>query len=217
MYKKYLIEQIKEIYREKRSEIISRLNEFSKIWLEGDKEKIFAELAFCILTPQSKARSCWEAILNLRKQDILLNASINIIKKHLKYVRFHNKKAEYIFKAREMFFNNHKFEIKPFLKKFDSVFESREWLVKNIKGIGYKEASHFLRNIGLYENIAILDRHILKNLKQLGVIGEIPEKLGKTKYLQIEKKMSNFAEKIGIPLHHLDLILWYKETGEIFK
>ncbi|GAJ17855.1 unnamed protein product, partial [marine sediment metagenome] len=29
----------------------------------------------------------------------------------------------------------------------------REWVVKNFKGLGYKEASHFLRNIG-YKNFA---------------------------------------------------------------
>lgn len=217
MDKKNLIKQIKHIYKLKRNEIISRLCEFSKIRLEGTEEDIFTELAFCILTPQSKAKLCWEALLNLKKQNILLDGPVDKIKKYLKCVRFHNKKAEYIISARENFFTNGKFEVRPFLKKYNTVQERREWIVENIKGIGYKEASHFLRNIGFYKNIAILDRHILKNLKLLGVIEEIPETLSKTKYLHIEKKMAEFAKKIGIPLSHLDLLMWYKETGEIFK
>jgi len=95
--------------------------------------------------------------------------------------------------------------------------EMREFLVRNIKGMGYKEASHFLRNIGLGENLAILDRHILKNLISLGVIDSIPKTLTRKKYLKIEKKMREFAKDIGIPMAHLDLVLWFKEAGLIFK
>jgi len=90
-------------------------------------------------------------------------------------------------------------------------------LVKSIKGIGYKEASHFLRNIGLGEDLAILDRHILKNLKLLGVIEKIPKSLSRKKYFEIEGKMYEFAKEIQIPIGCLDLLLWYKQTGEIFK
>jgi len=49
---------------------------------------------------------------------------------------------------------------------------TREFLVKEVKGVGYKESSHYLRNIG-YRNLAILDRHILNNLKNLNVIKEV--------------------------------------------
>ena len=65
--------------------------------------------------------------------------------------------------------------------------------------------------------MAILDRHILKNLHLLGVIAKIPESLSKTTYRQIEEKMEGFALSTNIPFAHLDLLLWYKETGEIFK
>ena len=89
--------------------------------------------------------------------------------------------------------------------------------MKNLTGLGYKEAGHFLRNIGFGERIAILDRHILKNLYSLGVIEEIPASLSGKKYLDIEKKMADFSKEMHIPLSHLDLLLWSKETGEIFK
>ena len=95
--------------------------------------------------------------------------------------------------------------------------EAREWFVDNVKGIGLKEASHFLRNIGLGEDLAILDRHILKNLALLGVIEEVPASLSRRLYLEIEDRMRKFAENIKIPMSHLDLLLWYMETNEIFK
>ncbi len=110
---------------------------------------------------------------------------------------FITKRQSILLARGKIFFTNGKFEVRPFLKKYNTVQERREWIVENIKGIGYKEASHFLRNIGFYKNIAILDRHILKNLKLLGVIEEIPETLSKTKYLHIEKKMAEFAKKLG--------------------
>ena len=83
--------------------------------------------------------------------------------------------------------------------------------------MGFKESSHFLRNIGASLDYAILDRHILKNLNKLGVIEVIPKNLSKNKYLKIENKMQEFAKKINIPISHLDLLFWYNEAGEIFK
>ena len=95
--------------------------------------------------------------------------------------------------------------------------DKREWLVENVYGYGYKEAAHFLRNIGFYEDIAILDRHILKNLAKLKVIDEVPKSLTKKKYFEIEEKMRSFCNETGISMEELDLILWSQETGEIFK
>jgi len=80
-----------------------------------------------------------------------------------------------------------------------------------------KEASHFLRNIGLGKDLAILDRHILKNLKEYGVINEIPKSITKKVYIAIEDKMREFSKRINIPMDELDLLFWSKETGIIFK
>jgi N-glycosylase/DNA lyase len=214
---KSAIKQLVEVYESKKEEIISRLKEFERIWADSSDEDIFTELAFCLLTPQSRAKSCWEAILTMKDENLLLEGTADEIKKSLRCVRFHNKKAQYLVEARRLFFKNGRISIKPLLKGFADIHECRDWLVKNIKGLGYKEAGHFLRNIGFGEEISILDRHILRNLHRLDVIEEIPESLGRIKYLQIEKKMSVFSKRIGIPLAHLDLLLWYKETGEIFK
>jgi N-glycosylase/DNA lyase len=234
------ISQLKKIYSIKKKEIISRLKEFEKLWSVGNEEEIFTELAFCILTPQSKAKSCWDAIVKLREKDLLLKGNTEQIRQGLPGIRFKNKKAEYIVKARKSFMTQHRIKVipshppllkggrgdfkvnnyvsvKPILSKFADARECREWLVQNIDGLGYKEASHFLRNIGFGEKIAILDRHILRNLNEFGIIEEIPKSINRAKYMQIEKKMIEFSKQINIPLSHLDLLLWYKETGEIFK
>jgi Thermostable 8-oxoguanine DNA glycosylase len=211
------IEEIKKIYRTMQDEIVSRLDEFKGIWKDGSEESVFAELVFCILTPQSKARLCWAAVENLMNKKLLLRGDKNQIIRELNGVRFKYKKAEYIVEARRQYSIDGKIAIKPRIDQFTDVYDAREWLVENVKGIGYKEASHFLRNIGLGENLAILDRHILKNLNSIGLIDKIPGSLLRERYFEIERKMYKFAEKIDIPMSQLDLVLWYKEAGEIFK
>ncbi|MFA6914592.1 MAG: DNA lyase, partial [Endomicrobiia bacterium] len=131
--------------------------------------------------------------------------------------RFHNNKAKYLVEARDKFTVNNKISIKEKISSFKSSIELRQWLIENIKGIGYKEASHFLRNIGLGLDLAILDRHILKNLKLFEAIDEIPQTLTPKKYLEIEEKMKIFCKKLKIPMSHMDLLMWCMQTGGIFK
>jgi N-glycosylase/DNA lyase len=214
---KHASNQIKKIYSIKKNEISFRLKEFENIWSARNDEEIFTELAFCILTPQSKAKSCWDAIVKLKDQNLLLKGNAEQIKQVLNCVRFKNKKAQYLGNARKLFMKDGRVSIRPFLNMFADIYECREWLVKNIDGLGYKEASHFLRNIGFGEKIAILDRHVLRNLNKLGIIEEVPGSISRAKYMELEKKMLEFSKQIDIPLSHLDLLFWYKETGEIFK
>jgi N-glycosylase/DNA lyase len=102
------------------------------------------------------------------------------------------------------------------LKK-DNILELRNWLADNVKGYGLKEASHFLRNVGKSNNqIAILDRHILKNLQAHRVIQDTKIK-NKKDYLEKEQKYLEFANQTGIPADELDLFWWSQENGEIFK
>jgi len=211
------IKEVKNIYSARKSEIEKKLNDFKHIWGKNDNRELFQEFAFCLLTPQSKAKTCWNAILRLIGQDTLFNGDVESVRKKIKDIRFKNKKAIYICLARDFFSERGAVAIGNKLENFSDRFELRKWLVENIKGMGYKEASHFLRNVGLGDGMAILDRHILKNLKLLKVIKAIPEHLSDKKYFEIEAKMRKFSEKINIPIHHLDFVLWSKETGEIFK
>ncbi len=210
--------EIEKIYKEKQKEIEKRLKEFKEIWERGSNEDIHAELSFCILTPQSKAVNAWKAITTLKENGLLFNGSAEDIVEYLNIVRFKNNKAKYLVALREQM-QNEKGEIitKDFFNSITDVKEKREWIVKNIKGMAYKEAGHFLRNVGFGKEIAILDRHILKNLVKLEVIEDVPKSLTPKLYLEIEEKMKAYCKFISIPMDSLDLLLWYKEAGEIFK
>jgi len=210
-------EEIQNIFNSKRQEIELRLNEFRKIWKKGTKKEIFTELVFCILTPQANGKACWSAVENMIRKGVLFTGDRGQIVKELSRARFIQKKSAYIVEAREKFFLDSKVSLKSIISQIGDGYKAREWLVQNVKGIGHKEASHFLRNIGFEQNLAILDRHIVRNLQFVGVIEEIPDSLSKGRYFNIEKRMMEFSKAVQIPMSYLDLVMWYKETGEIFK
>lgn len=197
--------ELKKEYNSKKKEIKSRLESFKNL-SEIKQEK---EFMFCILTPQSNAQKCWEAVEQISKNSSLNENDIKSVLKSK--TRFHNNKTIYLLEAKQAW-NNIKQNLSNTRTK-----ELRNWLAANVKGYGLKEASHFLRNIGKSNNeIAILDRHILKNLKAQNVIEDIKIK-GKKDYLEKEQKYLDFAKSIGIPADELDLLLWSRENGEIFK
>lgn len=55
-------EELKERYSSIEGEIRSRIDDFKRLWDEGEEDKIFDELTFCLFTPQSKAKVCWDTV-----------------------------------------------------------------------------------------------------------------------------------------------------------
>lgn len=192
-------------YAQRKDAIRQRLLDFTSL----EEKDIFYELCFCLLTPQSKGKLCWERVTKLKDKDFLKN-SFDIYS-HIHGIRFHNQKIKRLHNAKIIFPS-----IIKRLKEEKDAFQLRGWLVENVDGFGYKEASHFLRNIG-FRNLAILDRHILRNLKNLNVIAELPTSLTPKRYMDIEDKFRKFSEKAGIHMDELDLLFWSMATGEIFK
>lgn len=104
------------------------------------------------------------------------------------------------------------------LAGFENGLDRRDWLVKEkgIKGLGYKEASHFLRNIG-FTGYAILDKHVLNCLYELEIIDEPKPPNSRSRYLSIESDLKDFSRSLGIDFDEMDLVLWSIKTGEILK
>jgi N-glycosylase/DNA lyase len=204
---------LKEIENLKRSPVKNlveaRIQEFQKMSSKPNSE-IFKELCFCILTANFNAEKCIKIHEEIGNELLTLTKPQLTQKLRSLGYRYPNKRAHYIVEARK-----HKNTLKPIINSFKDENALREWLVKNIKGIGYKEASHFLRNIG-FTNLAILDFHILNILTRYK-IAEKPKTLTKKNYLKIEQTLKRIAEKLDITLAELDLYLWYLETKKILK
>ncbi|MCX7597615.1 MAG: N-glycosylase/DNA lyase [Armatimonadetes bacterium] len=211
------LDDLKRRYVALKDAIQTRLGEFRRLGDEASDEDLFAELVFCLFTPQSKARQCWAAVERLRDCGLLLCGEACEVAGQLKGVRFHNTKAANVVALRELFTRDGHLAVRETLDRLGEPRAAREWLVANVRGLGYKEATHFLRNIGRAAGMAILDRHILRNLVHLGVIEEMPRSLSRRKYMEIEEAMVDVAQAMGITVEELDLLLWCKETSDLFK
>ncbi len=186
-----------------------RIREFEET-NKARSKRWFSELAFCILTANYSA----EGGIRIQRElnDCFFNCSIEELAWELRRMghRFPEARARYIVLARRYADN-----LKDILVRQGTPFMMREWLVANIKGIGYKEASHFLRNVG-YFDLAILDYHILDILERYGVIKR-PRTLTRKRYLEIEGVIRKLGELVGLKPGVLDLYLWYMETGKVLK
>ncbi|MFH1257291.1 MAG: N-glycosylase/DNA lyase [Candidatus Diapherotrites archaeon] len=191
--------------------VCARMDEFSGLGKKESKE-LFNELCFCLLTANFNA----ERAIKIQEAlgDGFFSLSEKKLAKKLKQLgyRYPNTRAKYISEARK-----HAASLKDTIKSFSSEAEARHWLAENVKGLGYKEASHFLRNIG-FKNLAIIDFHIADILAEHGLIEKPKSKaLSRKQYLEIEKVLEKVAAKAGMNLAELDLYLWCAETGKILK
>ncbi len=207
---------LRRIHREIGGRVGLRLSEFREIWETADDTKLFVELVFCLLTPQSGARRCWQAVENLLRGGILFYGGPDEICRELNIVRFKNHKTSYLLEAREALYGPGK-SLRRTLCACGDAAGMREWIFRNVKGLGYKEASHFLRNIGLGEGLAILDRHVLRIMHERGLIGGIPASISPHRYCEMERILGDYARRIRVPMGHLDFVMWYRATGDIFK
>ena len=203
-----LLELIEGLKKSKIRESVNlRISQFKKT---GNQpiNKIFSELCFCILTANSSAERCISVQNKITTGFLELNEEKLISTLKENSCRFHTKRASYIIEARK-----HLKELSNTINQ-DSQ-NAREWLVKNIKGIGYKESSHFLRNIG-HQNLAIIDFHIIDLLVKHNLT-EKPKTLTKKEYFKLEDTLRNIATNTQLTRAELDLYLWYMETGKVLK
>ncbi len=211
------VEELLREHVEKRDAVRERLAEFRSLWREPD-ERLFEEVAYCILAIQTKARAADAAVRDLKASGLLLAgdppAVAEVLRRH---VRFHNHKAAYLVSARERFRSGGRWTLKETLESFDSPEAARDWLVREVHGFSMKEASHLLRNIGFSDRLAILDRHALRSLARHGVIRGAPTSLTHRRYREIETRWLRFADAVGIPLAEMDLLFFSRGVGAILK
>ncbi len=211
------VTELRAEFAAKEDLIQARLDDFRRVGRLPDRV-LFEELCFCLLAIQTRARACDAALRGLVSVGILWQGAEAILAQYLHHrVRFHNHKAAYLVRARDRFFGQDPPTLRATLDRFRAPEETRAWLASEVDGLGFKEASHFLRNIGRGDGLAILDRHILRNLVRHRVVPRVPPSLTRERYLSIEAKMNRFADAVGIPSAALDLLFWSRETGEVFK
>ncbi|MGI8542518.1 MAG: N-glycosylase/DNA lyase [Aridibacter sp.] len=211
------VEKIKQAHAERVSEIRGRLAEFEDIWTNGDDLKLWEEMVFCFFTGGCSAKmglNSIEAVRPLLMDGTHEELTDALLGKH----RYPNARAGYIVASRKFLQEHCGMRLREKLESFEDDLERRDWLVKEtgIKGLGYKEASHYLRNIG-FKGYAILDKHVLRSMAELKIIDDPKPPNNRSRYLTYEQFLKKFAERLKIDFDEMDLVLWSMKTGEILK
>jgi len=207
------LEKLRRDYSYIRWDIRQRLQEFQNVD-RRDGAKLFEELVFCVLTPQSSAKRAHHAVGELAARGLLRGGRASDVYEVLRRagIRFPAQKARYIVLNRKALASG---DCIPALLEEDPR-STRERLVGTVWGFGYKEASHFLRNIG-YRGLAIIDRHVMRGLIKLGILHQYTPLTSRRRYLFAEERFMEAAALVGVEPEELDLLFWYEGTGEIFK
>jgi N-glycosylase/DNA lyase len=213
------VERVIATHRARRKEIRKRLDEFQEVWRKGSDARLWEELAYCIFTAGASARMGLDSVEAVRP--LLLDGASEAMTTALKQAgahRFPVARPQYIVVTRDYFRAEFDMKLRRRLRSFSDPFERRDWLAqeKQVKGLGYKEASHFLRNIGV-KGHAILDKHVMRCLCEVGVVDAPKPPSTRTKYLAVEQELIRFAREIKVDFDELDLVLWSMKTGEILK
>ena len=213
------VDRLRAAYLERRKEIRARLRDFHRVWQTASDSRLWEEMVYCIFTAGASAKMGLRSVDALRpllgsgEQQEMTRALV-AAGAH----RFPNARPGYVVVTRNYLQEAFAMRLRERLDSFQDPTERRDWLAKDprVKGLGYKESSHFLRNIG-FKGYGILDKHIVRCLCELNVIESPKPPTSRGRYLETENRMRQFAADTGIDFDELDLLLWSTKTGEILK
>jgi len=213
------IEKLRAHYAKRKKEIRARLREFQGVWGTASDERLWEEMVYCIFTAGASAKMGLRSVEALRP--LLKSGARQEMTRALVAAgahRFPNARPEYVVVTRDYLQQSFSMRLRDRLSGFEDPFERRDWLAKDprVKGLGYKEASHFLRNIG-FKGYGILDKHIVRCLFELCVVDSPKPPTTRGRYLETESRMRSFAAQAKFDFDELDLLLWSMKTGEVLK
>ena len=226
---KIALEKLRETIPSVKEYVLQRVGEFERLGKEGKTHfnfrpfldielegGLFSELCFCLLTANSSASMGIRIQADVGEEGFLGMGEGELTKAIRKHGhRFPEQRAQRIIESRAKWDR-----VLELLNSSKSPFEIRGLLAEpksefKIKGFGYKEASHFLRNIGA-KDIAIIDRHIYRFMTENGLFAEVKTMTPK-RYIGAEEKLGEVCKELGITQAELDLYIFYIKTKKVLK
>jgi len=198
-------------------------------WSNLSEEQLWCELVSCILGSKvlyETANSCVSHLYKLGllhpqkiiiEQDNMEKRLENELSKPI-FLHFKNKRckypypksrSKYIVKTAVEIYKNSDTTLKDILINCKNEYEAREIIREKSAGIGYKQASLFLRNISYSNNLAILDSHVIKYMRLMNMVTDTIFNLqNKKKYIKLEKILHNYAISRDMSISTLDIAIW---------
>lgn len=214
------------------------INEYSKLatsfklrkkWNEMSEDDLWEQLCLCILSSNVPYELALSAFWHLRDNgflrtdwitecpDAIGKVAFELSKRiywprkkdgsYRKY-RFPNVRAKNIVNAAKTLYGQNCGLLRN-LRRSTSESEARDFLVKNIQGIGLKEASHFLRDVGFSDSLAIIDSHVITFLTEIGAVREEEiNALTPAVYMRLERILLGLCKDLGFNLSVFDMAIW---------
>jgi N-glycosylase/DNA lyase len=201
----------------------------SKKWNDMSEEELWRELCLCILSSnlpyemaQSstshlankgylnltwivKTRNSQKLIANELSKPIYLPRRVD---GSFRKYRFPNQRAKDIYRTASLVASKRNW-LKQLLQTPDSEREVRNALVRHLSGVGLKQASHFLRNIGYSKRLAIIDSHVVSFLEGIGAVSDKNLKtITRKAYIELEGLLEKICDKHGLDLAVFDMAIW---------
>jgi N-glycosylase/DNA lyase len=181
---------------------------------ERRPEEIWKQKVFCVLSSQVSAQKASTITGQIVKSVPFFDNSLTLSKIEEACFNFLSNGVGYRFpksRARQISlcwfpFSQIKDEYQDYVRSFDSEEEARDQIVATFPGIGIKQASMFLRNIGASKNLAVIDVHVLFYLKACH--GWEADQLTPKKYLMAEEILREDSSSYGLDLNVFDVIVW---------
>jgi len=192
----------------------SRL-EVPRFIAEFRPEEIWRQKLFCVLSSQYRADRA-ASIANRIVQDIpffdysfpyskVEEACLNFLSAPQIRYRFPKVRSRQISLCWFLFWQI-KDDYHGYIRSFDTEEDARNEIAKTFPGMGLKQASMFLRNIGASKNLSVIDVHILFYLEtchNLKITHLTPKR-----YLEAEDILREDALRYGVELNVFDAIVW---------
>lgn len=199
-------------------------------WQDMSEELLWHELVACILGSkvafeQAQAAADYlntHGLLDLRAflnkgndfETQIVKALSNPISCHLNRpsftfrYRYPKLRANHIRRTADSIYGKHR-SIRSLLESSNNSNEARFIIFSNSIGVGPKQSSLFLRNIGYADNLAILDTHVLHYMFLLGIL---PTRTQAVKtigdYEKLEAKFCDYTYDLGCNTAYLDTAVW---------
>ena len=186
-------------------------------WKKHSEDDLWRELVFCILGSRVKFEVVHAAVERMDRMCLLSRSrgDVRFDKFEEDTVTalsggypFYRLRANQIRRAAERLYISGR-SIRDLIDNARDIRDARRLLAAEISGLGLKQASLFLRNIGYAKCIAVLDIHVLTYMSWFGLT-EGPVKSISTvrRYETLEDTFINHAFSLGCSPHQFDLAVW---------
>lgn len=197
-------------------------------WRSIREDELWCELVGCVLGSGVKFEDAVCAVTRLKRAGVLMshrrcrswgefaNRVENVLVARctrkdgcIGRYRFPRRRAELVSLAASAIYSSGH-SLRALLTGARDSRHAREVLVSTVPGIGPKQASLFLRNVGFAEDLAILDVHVLRYLSWMTAAAR-PGRRGVSdlrEYERYEKRLSHYAREASVTVGDLDVAVW---------